>query len=631
MFNIIWIPIVYSSNTGVAPSQGWWVFGDTFDIYPNNEQYYGVNIWSGYNAVTTGNGGPFTSVVGSPNQGFISGLIDQGSIGGTWTGSASSTRIVTSGYMGFGGEIDIGSFKIGHKPAYLLNDFTAELWVKRLSNSWNPATYGRIIEKGFHNGFTINGIGGNNIQAFVNGTNVNFANQLPLNEWTHLAITRSGSNMKVYMSGYLNAQGTVSSATLTNVGPLEIGTTQAEPAQWLIVDEFRLWNYARTSGQITSNINTVVSSETGLLNYLRFNSMSWAPSGYGATTGIIYRQYELLEDNFDSYKTGNLSFETFESGLQDYGTLGSSWTGNANIDIVSTGYIGYAGFLKNGGAFQCGHNPAYLLNDFTAEIWVKRLSDSWGTAFGRIVEKSFSNGFTINRDNGSNKVNLSIMGDQDAYNNTIPLNVWTHLAVVRSGSTAFLYISGVLDKQVATSSSQLTNTNPLGVGQNPESVDQILVDEFRLWNYARTSGEIVSNMNTAIAPYQSGLLNYLRFDVSGIGRGFLLTGGYWFDKYQSGSLAFIKGTDGYIIPQTVLESDTFDNYNTGTNYTGTFTSLGYTLNKLISGSTGNFYINHHDIFVVDTFNYYQDGTITSLTSGLLISGDSQFIRTGTAI
>lgn len=80
MFNSIYIPIYALFNTGIVSVSGWWVYGDTFDIYSNNSQYYGVNIWSGYNAITTGSGSAFTYVTGSPNiifsgYGLTSGII----------------------------------------------------------------------------------------------------------------------------------------------------------------------------------------------------------------------------------------------------------------------------------------------------------------------------------------------------------------------------------------------------------------------------------------------------------------------------------------------------------------------------------------------------------------------------
>jgi hypothetical protein len=420
MFNIIWIPIY--AQAGI--NQGHWIYGDTFDIYPNNAQYYGLNIWSGYNADTTGNGGNFTSIIGTPYSSF---------------------------------------------------------------------------------------------------------------------------------------------------------------------------------------------------------------SGYGNTTGMVYRQYELFGDSFDIYQTGNLILSISKSSLQDYGTLGSSWTKTINADFVSSGYIGSGGYL-NGGCFKCNHDSAYLLNDFTIEFWAKRLSDSWGATYGRFIEKNYLNGFTMNRDASSNRMNLSIMGDQDAYNNAIPLNEWTHFAAVRSGSTAFLYISGILDKQAATSSLQLSNTGPLEIGSDiAEIATQIIMDEVRLWSYARSSGEINSNMGISISPYQSGLLNYIRFETTESYSGFALTGGYWVDHSQSGSLQFLKNIYGYVVPNSVLQSDTFDMYNTGDNYTGTFSSLGYRLNGFVSGSTGNFYITKHDTFFFDNFDPYQDGLINSLASGILISGYLETIRTGVLI
>jgi len=87
----------------------------------------------------------------------------------------------------------------------------------------------------------------------------------------------------------------------------------------------------------------------------------------------------------------------------------------------------------------------------------------------------------------------------------IPLNVWTHVAVVRNGATLSFYVNGAL-----SSSSAVMDTNPFRNGTNALRVGGQdrgganryfpgRIDEVRIYNRALTMVELQTDMNTPIA------------------------------------------------------------------------------------------------------------------------------------
>jgi len=93
---------------------------------------------------------------------------------------------------------------------------------------------------------------------------------------------------------------------------------------------------------------------------------------------------------------------------------------------------------------------------------------------------------------------------------------------VRAANIAYIYINGLIDTSGPISGAQLLDTGPLYLVENiSNSSGSFLtslqggvytgsLDEVRLWNYARQSGDINSNYNKIVNPYSTGLLNYLR-------------------------------------------------------------------------------------------------------------------------
>jgi len=158
-----------------------------------------------------------------------------------------------------------------------LGAFSQEAWVYWKGSSLD---YSEIFTKEAISAISITN--GNKLHAnFGNGTTwgegVNSTTSIPLNTWTHVAVTRSASGVvKLYINGVLDA----STATLaltggnTNsrvMGAKLVGSTLFGPFSGAI-DELKAWNTERTAQQILAGMGTeLVGNETGLIVYYNFN------------------------------------------------------------------------------------------------------------------------------------------------------------------------------------------------------------------------------------------------------------------------------------------------------------------------------------------------------------------------
>jgi len=125
---------------------------------------------------------------------------------------------------------------------------------------------------------------------------------------------------------------------------------------------------------------------------------------------------------------------------------------------------------------------------------------------------------------------------------------WHHLAVVFDVTTASLtiYVDGVSQELSFLDAATATNVTdfeypivPIGARNVRGVIDQNfqgLLDEVRIWSYARTEAEILENMTTALAEQPDGLIGYWQFnegdgtiayDSSAYGRDGLLAGPTW--------------------------------------------------------------------------------------------------------
>jgi hypothetical protein len=95
---------------------------------------------------------------------------------------------------------------------------------------------------------------------------------LKINEWQHLAGTYNGNSISTYRNGMLVA-------STPHSGHVNVGAYVLfgiwETSFCGLIDEVRIWNVARSQGQIQSDIYRVLrGDEPGLVGYWRFNEGS---------------------------------------------------------------------------------------------------------------------------------------------------------------------------------------------------------------------------------------------------------------------------------------------------------------------------------------------------------------------
>ncbi len=130
---------------------------------------------------------------------------------------------------------------------------------------------------------------------------------LPLNAWTHIAVTYDPtsptSEGRVYLNGSLVSTIDVT-APMANVGPLRIGRrADGLEGSDTYFDEVRVWNTPRSAGEIASNYeNSLTGDETGLVVNLQFNNNLIDAAG-GDQNGTLVAgtvSYFLSEDGESS-------------------------------------------------------------------------------------------------------------------------------------------------------------------------------------------------------------------------------------------------------------------------------------------------------------------------------------------
>ena len=160
-----------------------------------------------------------------------------------------------------------------------------------------------------------------------------------------------------------------------------------------------------------------------------------------------------------------------------------------------------------------------LSNQFTIESWLMPVGPgSNATQGGIIISKegsydlavfpdySLQYAMSANGDGISSWVNTGIVLTRD---------VWTHVALVKNGTSIQLYLNGDL---------KYSGTGPATLAPNPQQVRlgsrlnagheyNGLMDEVRIWNTARSAVELKKNLfNQNLASSASGLVAYYRFN-----------------------------------------------------------------------------------------------------------------------
>ncbi|MGD8306990.1 MAG: hypothetical protein PVF17_10070, partial [Ignavibacteria bacterium] len=373
-------------------------------------------------------------------------------------------------------------------------NFTVETWFKRTGPGVSNITGGSgisdmipLISKGapeaegrYYNANYILGI-----QASTNLLAADFeegfgSTQIGLNHplygvtsittgvWYHVALTfdynesTGAATLTLYLNGIYE-----NSLSLTNRYPdfesiqhASLATmieTNGTPHGYFdgILDEARIWNYARTQGEISGSMNSEIKSASGLLGRWGLNE------GFG--NGV----------NNTSTATPNLGFSIFtlETWFKKTGTGTPASTGTGGISAIP--------LITKGRGEADGDN-----RDMNYFLGI-RASDN-------VIAADF--------EDVASGLNHPVAGTTIIAN-----DVWYHVAATYDGATWKLYLNGNLEATLtANATPRLDGIQHAGLGTAMTSVGATsghfegIMDEIRIWNYARTQGEISGSMNSEI-------------------------------------------------------------------------------------------------------------------------------------
>ncbi|HTF05171.1 MAG TPA: LamG-like jellyroll fold domain-containing protein [Bacteroidia bacterium] len=166
------------------------------------------------------------------------------------------------------------------------------------------------------------------------------------------------------------------------------------------------------------------------------------------------------------------------------------------------------------------------LTTFTVEFWMQadknvQTSIRVGMFSVNMPTQSGDNTFIItmgglNAQDGKLLIVDNVTGFDFVSTQVIGDNVCHHIAYVRNGATATMYIDGV---SVGTHVPNYTfiPTNRYSLGQEwdisiPSDLYEGKMEEVRIWNTARTASQITTNMYNELAGNESGLIAYYPFN-----------------------------------------------------------------------------------------------------------------------
>src|SRR4051812_14917839 len=189
---------------------------------------------------------------------------------------AIATRV--AGQPGFGGAISFDGFSsVVNVPnsasLALTTGMTLEAWVRPTALAGlNGATGWRtiIMKERTTTGlsYAMYGNDGNPNPARPAGyvrigtvdQTIAAAPALPLNTWTHVAVSYDGATLKLYVNGVLRSSRAQTGAIVSSTNPLRIGGNIVFPSEYFAgqIDEVRIYNRALTLSQIATDMVTPV-------------------------------------------------------------------------------------------------------------------------------------------------------------------------------------------------------------------------------------------------------------------------------------------------------------------------------------------------------------------------------------
>lgn len=304
------------------------------------------------------------------------------------------------------------------------SDFTIECWVYLTGAPGGYSDFGGTIFDTRNSGTSTTGLivyytNAYRLNVWVGSAILTSYTPIPQNQWCHIAVVRKSSRIYIFINGKEN--GSVANSTNFTDTPFTIGT---------VYDSRANTSYLKFQGYIDEVVITK--------NTAKYISNFGNPGALPATTGVTY------DDPYYAYVSLLLSCNGTNNSTTFTDSSSSNRTvtayGDAKLSTAQYKYGTASAYFDGTGDYLTATSPN-MSGNWTVECWVYPTTASQQT----IV--SFNNGSNAGINIWMNSSRQLVVDDganaQSAFTgNTLTLNTWNHVAIVRMDGTTFGYING---------------------------------------------------------------------------------------------------------------------------------------------------------------------------------------------
>jgi hypothetical protein len=339
----------------------------------------------------------------------------------TQTTTTINTTNLGSGY--FDGTGDYLTPPVNAAFAMGTGEFTIECWVYFINSVANHGVFQLTTSlwPAAASGLAIYVSGGTGWGAYYNGQGQNSVPAPTVNTWYHVALVRSGTTTKLYVNGV----SLLSAVDTTNYTGTYLAIGGYFNTSFLMAGYISNFRIVKGTALYTSNFAPPAQPLTAVANTQLLTLQTCQP----ATNKMFI---DTSNNNFPIANVANTTQGTFSP-------YGSNWSNY---------------FDGTGDYLTAASNAAFALpGNFTYECWFN--SDNTATT-SQWCEASVNNGLQIYYSGTQIFISAYAVSSLITYTYTMPVGVWTHLAVVRNGTGSnnlVLYINGV---SVATATTTLS-------------------------------------------------------------------------------------------------------------------------------------------------------------------------------
>lgn len=339
----------------------------------------------------------------------------------------------------FNGSTDYLTLPSGTGFNFGTSDLTIEAWVYPTARVTNSAYIISQSSYGVGSDYAFWITNGGLLQFYMTTGGANIVTSVgtvPLNTWTHVAVSRSGTAFKLFINGVIDGTLTSSVSITNSYLPATIGNSTNNTGSVYFpgyISNLRVVKGAAvyTAAFTTPTTPLVATTQTALLTCNNNAFVDQSGANYSLTRAGSTQVSKFSP--FTLYQITPASYSGYFDGNGDY------------LSIPSNAVFGFG------------------TGDFTVEYWIYATSWASGPTIVDLRAAAGNSGFSDYYSTGGAPnmywYNATVLTSSVV----VPLNTWTHVAYTRASGAIKIFVNGVLGAS-GTSSSDLQASVPCKIG-----------------------------------------------------------------------------------------------------------------------------------------------------------------------